>query len=317
MKHLSHPQTIFCLMGPTASGKTRLAIELVKSLPFEIISVDSAMVYRDMNIGTAKPTPEENALAPHHLINICDASEPYSAGQFRGDVLEKIRTVFANGRIPLLVGGTMMYFHVLQNGLAALPDADPAIRNSIYARAAEYGWEFMHGQLQQVDPLTAAKIHPNDSQRISRALEIYHLTGKSLANIQQTETSTNLSFNVINIAVAPADRNILHDRIAKRFQQMLQQGFLSEVEKLFQRGDLNADLPSMRTVGYRQFWDYLNGEISYERACERAVIATRQLAKRQLTWLRSWENLHWFASEGDNLVERVTQFLEMNCRVDL
>lgn len=292
-------------MGPTASGKTHLAIELTKNFPCDIISVDSAMVYRGMDIGTAKPTAAEQALASHRLIDICDPSESYSAGQFRQDALIEIEKILQQERIPLLVGGTMLYFHVLQRGLAELPPADEEIREKIATEAAAAGWENMHAKLVAIDPVAAARIHPNDPQRISRALEVYELTGKSLTETMQQKASQPLPYQFTNIAIAPAERTIIHERVEKRFDNMLQRGFIEEVEKLYRRGDLHADLPSMRAVGYRQVWDYLAGILTYDEMRERGIIATRQLAKRQLTWLRSWENLQWFDSELDGLLEKL------------
>ena len=304
------PKKIFCLLGPTAAGKTQIALQLVKKFPFEIISVDSAMVYRGMDIGTAKPSTEELAVAPHHLIDICDPADPYSAGRFRKDALTIIEKILQTEKIPLLVGGTMLYFHVLQQGIAELPDANPIIRASIQQRAQQHGWEFLHAQLQRIDAVAAARIHANDSQRIARALEVYELTGKSLTEITQAENSKPLPYQIINFAIAPAQRTVLHERIQKRFAAMLQQGFLEEVEKLYCRGDLNPDLPSIRTVGYRQAWQYLAGNYDFETMHENALTATRQLAKRQLTWLRSWENLQWLDS-GEEYLEKLLAFLDL------
>lgn len=285
-------------MGPTASGKTDLAVKLVQHLPCEIISVDSAMIYRGMDIGTAKPGTDILSIAPHRLLDICDPAESYSAGQFRLDALREINDIIQHKKIPLLVGGTMLYFHALQNGLAELPRANPEIRARINQDAQQFGWQALHERLQKIDPVSAERIHPNDPQRLQRALEIYEITGKSLTTLLEEETKNKLPYKIINIALAPADRQLLHNRIAERFDKMLQQGFVTEVEKLFQRNDLHADLPSIRAVGYRQIWDYLAQNITYDEMRERAIIATRQLAKRQMTWLRSWENLHWFNNES-------------------
>jgi tRNA dimethylallyltransferase len=288
--------SVICLMGPTASGKTALAVELVKHFPFEIVSVDSAMVYRGMDIGTAKPGAEILAIAPHRLLDIRDPSEAYSAGQFRTDALREIADIISHDRIPLLVGGTMLYFHVLQHGLAQLPQANQEIRQQISDEAEKYSWQVLHERLQKIDPVSAQRIHPNDPQRLQRALEIYELTGKTPTELHEENIASALPYRFINIAIAPDDRAELHKKIEQRFDQMLQQGFIDEVKKLLQRGDLHPDLPALRAVGYRQAWDYLAGNLTYDQMRERAIIATRQLAKRQLTWLRSWENLHWLAS---------------------
>jgi tRNA dimethylallyltransferase len=287
---------LLCLTGPTASGKTQLAIELTQHLPCDIISVDSAMIYRGMDIGTAKSSAEEQKIAPHRLIDICDPSETYSAGQFREDALTEIKDILSHDRIPLLVGGTMLYFKVLQQGLAELPTADPEIRKEIFAQAEEIGWQEMHKKLAEIDSQSAERINKNDSQRIQRALEIYAITGKSMTELLTKKHITPYQF--LNIAIAPSERSILHERIEKRFQQMLEKGFIEEVEQLFKRGDLHSDLPAIRTVGYRQIWQYLAGKLTKEEMQEKAIIATRQLAKRQLTWLRSWPDLQWFDSEN-------------------
>jgi tRNA dimethylallyltransferase len=283
-------RTIICLMGPTASGKTDLALELVQKYPFEIISVDSAMIYRDMNIGTAKPTADILKIAPHHLINIRDPAEAYSAANFVEDATRAIEKIFANKKIPLLVGGTMMYFHALQQGLAVMPAASAEIREKLNQEIQEKGLAELHARLQKIDPIAAARIHSNDSQRIQRALEVYELTGKNISSWQKENSSAEKNFKIMNLAIVPDDRKILHDRIAVRFQKMLDEGFVEEVKKLFDRGDLNLAMPSMRSVGYRQVWEYLLGNDSFDEMREKGIIATRQLAKRQLTWLRSWEN---------------------------
>ncbi len=284
---------IICLMGPTASGKTALAVQLVQKFPFEIISVDSAMVYKGMDIGTAKPDADILKIAPHRLIDIADPATPYSAGQFRKDALREIEDIIARGKVPLLVGGTMMYFRVLQQGLATLPKADAAMREKLQAQAEQDGWEKLHAELAEIDPEAAQRISPNDSQRIQRALEVYQLTGKSISSLQTENTNPLSQYTVHNFALAPSDRSELHTRIALRFDQMLAAGFIDEVKTLYQRGDLSADLPSIRSVGYRQAWDSLEGKLTYDEMRERAIIATRQLAKRQLTWLRSWEEIKW------------------------
>lgn len=289
------PDAIF-LMGPTASGKTALAIELRKHLPVEIISVDSALIYRGMDIGTAKPTAEELNQAPHRLIDILDPSLPYSAADFRRDALNVMAEITSQGKIPLLVGGTMLYFKALLEGLSPLPSADPVVRSDIEQIAQEQGWSEIHRRLAEVDPVAAARIHPNDPQRLSRALEVYLISGQTLTEMTQT-AGEELPYNVFQFAIAPQDRKILHERIEQRFHMMIEAGFEEEVRKLHQRNDLHVDLPSIRCVGYRQMWSYLDGEISHDEMIYRGICATRQLAKRQITWLRSWENIHWLDSE--------------------
>lgn len=298
------PEILFCLMGPTASGKTALAGELIKHFPFEIISVDSAMIYREMNIGTAKPTWEELLQVPHHLIDILDPPESYSAAQFCTDVLTLSRAIYTRGKIPLLVGGTMMYFNALQQGLSTLPQANETIRASLLQQAAQFGWIYLHQQLAQIDPLSAAKIHPNDTQRIQRALEVYQITGKPLSTFwsEQKETST---YQFVNLILFPEDRAWLHTRIALRFEQMLEQGFVNEVERLLQKWQLSPTCPAMRSVGYRQVFDYLAGDFDYETLRHKGIVATRQLAKRQLTWLRHWEAATFFACENPATVSEI------------
>jgi tRNA dimethylallyltransferase len=300
---------IIYLMGPTASGKTPLAVEIVQRFPCEIISVDSAMIYREMDIGTAKPTPEILQIAPHRLINILDPSEIYSAGKFRTDALREINDIIQQGKIPLLVGGTMLYFRVLQQGLAQLPTADATVRAELAQRGEHEGWEKLHAELLRIDPDAAKRIHANDSQRIQRALEVYQLTGKTLT-AWQAEGSTPSLFHTHSFALAPSQRVHLHERIALRFQQMLELGFIEEGERLFARGDLSTDLPAIRSVGYRQVWAYLSGEVDYATMCDQALAATRQLAKRQLTWLRSWPNVNWFDSEARDTREKIFRQIE-------
>lgn len=301
--------SVICLMGPTASGKTELAIALLEHGPFEIISVDSAMVYRGMDIGTAKPEPEVLARAPHRLIDICEPYENYSAAQFRADALQAIEQTRSAGRIPLLVGGTMMYFKALQQGLSHLPPANPAIRAELTARAEREGWEVLHQQLQAVDPVAAARIHPNDPQRLQRALEIYLASGKTMTAHIAEDSKEEFPYPIINLIIAPSDRNILRDNIAQRFRQMLTKGFVAEVERLKTDPRLTVDKPAMKSVGYRQVWEYLDAKISYQDMSEHGIIATQQLAKRQLTWLRAWQNASWFDSLAANKLEKILLYL--------
>ncbi len=283
-------------MGPTASGKTALAIRLRQKLPVELISVDSALVYKGMDIGTAKPDAHELSQAPHRLLDIIDPAQAYSAADFRRDALQAMAEIVAAGRIPLLVGGTMLYFKALLEGLSPLPSADPTIRAEIERQAAEQGWDALHRKLQDIDPVAAQRIHPNDPQRLSRALEVFFISGKTLTELTQTSGEA-LPYQVHQFAIAPASRELLHQRIEQRFHQMLASGFEAEVRALFARGDLHTDMPSVRCVGYRQMWSYLAGEISYDEMVYRGICATRQLAKRQMTWLRGWEGVHWLDSE--------------------
>ena len=279
------------IMGPTASGKTASALAIAERIPSEIISVDSALVYRGMDIGTAKPTREELAAVPHHLIDIIDPLDSYSVAQFRKDTLRLVEEISACGKLPLLVGGTMLYFKGLADGLDDLPGADPEVRAALDEEAARLGWPAMHARLAAVDPETAARLAPADSQRIQRALEIYTLSGKPMSELLAQREKTELPFELLSFALEPSDRAVLHDRIARRFDLMLQdspQGnLITEVEALRRRGDLHLGLPSIRCVGYRQAWEYLDGSIDYATMRETGIIATRQLAKRQLTWLRS------------------------------
>ncbi len=289
------------LMGPTASGKTELAVELVRSLPCDIISVDSALVYRGLDIGTAKPGPEVLAVAPHRLIDICDAAEAYSAARFREDALREMAAISGQGRIPLLVGGTMLYFRALQYGLSEMPSAQPQLRARLEAEAAQKGWAHMHRRLAQIDPVAGARIHPNDPQRIQRALEVYELTGQTLTALQSRDGEQKLPYRLVKLARSPKDRKVLHQRIAQRFHHMLELGFEDEVRALLARGDLSSSLPSLRCVGYRQMCEYLRGECTRERMIERAITATRQLAKRQLTWLRADSQVHWLDEAAGDL----------------
>ncbi|HSC66887.1 MAG TPA: tRNA (adenosine(37)-N6)-dimethylallyltransferase MiaA [Cellvibrio sp.] len=303
------PMVIF-LMGPTASGKTDLAIALRQQLPVELISVDSALVYRGMDIGSAKPSAQEQMLAPHRLIDIRDPAEPYSVADFLADTEREIAAIHAQGKIPLLVGGTMLYFRALLDGLAEMPAADAEVRAQIEREAEQFGWPYIHAQLAEVDPETAAEIHPNHSQRVSRALEVYRVSGKTMAQLRQLQHQPSVQrafterYKVCQLAIAPRDRSILHQRIAARFEKMLASNFVDEVRHLYQRGDLHPDLPAIRAVGYRQVWDYLDGRLDYSEMTERGIIATRQLAKRQLTWLRGWSTtpdseLHWIYTETE------------------
>ncbi len=303
-------KTAICLMGPTASGKTDLALELVQRLPCDIISVDSALVYRGMDIGTAKPGPDILQAAPHRLIDICDPTEPYSAARFRADALREMDAIFRNGRIPLLVGGTMLYYSALQRGLSKLPEADPAIRTALEAEAARTGWARLHRRLAQIDPAAAARIHHNDPQRIQRALEVYELTGQTLTALQESAREPALPYRLIKLARAPRERAVLHRRIARRFHRMIEQGFEEEVRRLLARQEITPRLPSMRSVGYRQMLAYLSGNLSHEQMVERGIIATRQLAKRQLTWLRRERDLHWLDDEAGDLCSQALKWIE-------
>jgi len=282
----SLPPAVF-LMGPTASGKTALAVSLLERFPLEIISVDSALVYRGMTIGTAKPDAATLTRAPHHLLDIRDPTEAYSAAAFCDDARRLMADIVARGRVPLLVGGTMLYFRALLQGLDDLPRADAALRKQLEAEAADRGWPALHAELAQVDPVTAARLAPNDSQRIGRALEIFRLTGKPMSALLDRAQS-ELPYRVLQLALIPSDRAVLHQRIAARFDAMLADGLIDEVKSLRQTFALNANLPAMRAVGYRQAWAYLDGEIDRGELREQGIAATRQLAKRQLTWLRSW-----------------------------
>jgi tRNA dimethylallyltransferase len=297
-----------CIMGPTASGKTDLAVHLVEHFPVDIISVDSALVYREMNIGTAKPEPNVLARAPHRLIDFLDPSEPYSAARFCQDALREMQDIQANGRTPLLVGGTMMYFRALLQGLAELPSADEALRDELMQEAEQKGWQAMHDQLAEIDPQAAKRIHPNDPQRIQRAIEVYRLTGMSLTD-WQAQPVQPFPYQPVLIGLVPSDRAVLHTRIAARFHRMLELGLVQEVEALYARGDLNIEMPSMRAVGYRQVWQYLDGQLGYEEMVDKAIAATRQLAKRQLTWLRSMPHVKKFDSLNKDLADEVLKAL--------
>ena len=286
----SLPPAIF-LMGPTASGKTGLAVELYQHLPIELISVDSALVYKDMDIGTAKPDAATLSKAPHHLIDLIPPTEVYSAAQFRNDALRLMAEIAARGKVPLLVGGTMLYFKALQGGLSALPEANPEVRAKLDAEAAQIGWAGMHKKLAAIDPETAARLQPSDAQRIQRALEVYEISGKTMTELHQMPISSDLPYRLLKIALVPSDRKVLHERIALRFDDMLKQGFIDEVKALLKTyPDLAPELPSMRCVGYRQALEHLAGEYDLAELRDRGIFATRQLAKRQLTWLRGMDD---------------------------
>lgn len=290
MSETKKPMAV-AIMGPTASGKTAAALAIAKTRPVEIISVDSALVYREMDIGTAKPSPEELAAVPHHLIDIIDPLDAYSVMQFREDAIRLVAEISSRGALPLLVGGTMMYFKGLTDSLDDLPTADQAVRAAIEEEAARVGWPAMHAKLAVLDPATAERLKPNDAQRINRALEIIQLTGKPMSELLGLRAKPELPFELVSFALEPSDRAVLHQRIAQRFDQMLgtrdDEGLVAEVARLRARGDLSPTLPSMRCVGYRQTWDYLDGTIDRDELRELGIIATRQLAKRQITWLRA------------------------------
>ncbi len=298
------------LMGPTASGKTDLAMKLYDQLPCEIVSVDSAMIYRGMNIGTAKPDAELLSKYPHRLIDIRDPDEAYSAAEFRRDALALIEEIRAAGKIPLLTGGTMLYFHALKNGLASLPKADSDVRERILNQAQVAGWDAIHRRLAEVDPESAARLNPNDSQRLQRALEVYEISGRTMTELWAEQEAQKPDFKIIPMAVMPTERSELHDRIAQRFDIMLDQGFVDEVKTLWDRGDLNLQMPSVRCVGYRQVWEYFAGTWDYDTMKFKGVVATRQLAKRQVTWLRSWENLAWMDTHDPKLLSNALKLIE-------
>lgn len=294
-------RTIICLMGPTAAGKTAVASYLYTKLPIEIISVDSSMIYKGMNIGTAKPLNT----VPHYLINICDPKEVYSVAEFCKDAAKIIEAIFKREKIPLLVGGTMLYFHALQQGLAKLPTRKEDIRLEINKLANEYGWSYLHDELKKWDEEAALKIHPHDKQRIQRALEVYLFANEKISNLKKINFPFLKNTNFLNIGLIPSNRAFLHEQIKNRFLKMLEDGFIKEVEQFFHRGDLNLTLPSMRCLGYKQIWQYLSGEFSYDVMIEKSLAATRQYAKRQLTWLRRWPHLSVFDCEKTTLNEDV------------
>jgi len=304
----TRPWAIF-LMGPTAAGKTDAAMALHERLGHELISVDSAMVYRGMDIGSAKPSASELARAPHHLIDIRDPAEPYSAADFRLDALSLMRQISAAGKVPLLVGGTMLYYKRLVEGVANLPSADPAIRQRLEAQWQNEGLLSLHQRLAEVDALSAQRIHPNDPQRVMRALEVYYASGRPMSELWAEQQPETFPWRVLSIALAPSDRSLLHQRIAQRFEVMLGEGLINEVAALKKRNDLHLGLPAMKSVGYRQVWEYLEGEYDYASLVERGVIATRQLAKRQLTWLRSWPELNWVDSQRSDALDQVLKLV--------
>lgn len=305
---IESPPAIF-LMGPTASGKSAMALEIARRFPVEIIGVDSAQVYRFMDIGSAKPDKLILSEIPHHLIDLIDPDENYSAARFREDALSVMREITARGRVPLLVGGTMLYFKVLRQGLAALPPADDNVRRVLEQQALDKGWPAMHAVLSQLDPVTAGRIQPNDSQRIQRALEVCYLTGKPMSEMLEQQQNADFPFRVFNIALLPGDRSVLHDRISQRFAAMLEAGLIDEVRLIREQFHVNGDMPSMRCVGYRQVCMYLDNEISFARMQETGVFATRQLAKRQLTWLRSMSGLQIFDCLENKLARQIIDFI--------
>ncbi|QOJ09447.1 tRNA (adenosine(37)-N6)-dimethylallyltransferase MiaA [Nitrosomonas sp. H1_AOB3] len=306
---IESPPAIF-LMGPTASGKSAMALEIARRFPVEIIGVDSAQVYRFMDIGSAKPDKLILSEIPHHLIDLIDPDENYSAARFREDALSVMREITARGRVPLLVGGTMLYFKVLRQGLAALPPADDSVRRALEQQALDKGWPAMHAVLSQLDPVTAGRIQPNDSQRIQRALEVCYLTGKPMSEMLEQQQNADFPFRVFNIALLPGDRSVLHDRISQRFATMLEAGLIDEVRLIREQFHVNGDMPSMRCVGYRQVCMYLDNEISFARMQETGVFATRQLAKRQLTWLRSMSGLQIFDCLENRLARQIIDFIQ-------
>ena len=307
---MSASPTAIVLMGPTAAGKTDLAVEIAARHPVELISVDSALVYRGMDIGTGKPSAEVLARHPHHLVDILDPGESYSAGQFVRDASTLIADIHARGRVPLLVGGTMLYFRALLRGIAEMPQADPGFRTTLDHRASQLGWPALHAELAQRDPLAAIRIGPNDAQRIQRALEVMHLTGRAMSAVQAEARPPLPNVRFIPVGLSPADRDVLYGRIEARFHHMVALGFLDEVRRLYDRGDLHAELPSIRAVGYRQLWRHLAGECSLEEAVEQGMLATRHLARRQLIWMRAESALHWIDSTANDALSQFKRQIE-------
>lgn len=305
------PPRCVCLTGPTACGKSALALELAERFPVEIVSMDSALVYRGMDIGTAKPGADVRMSVPHHLIDILDPAETYSAGRFRSDALDAIEAIEARGRLPLVVGGTLLYLRALRDGLAPLPGRDAAVRKALDAEAAAHGWPALHRRLESVDPEAAARIAPNDRQRIQRALEVHALTGQPMTALQSS-TDPAGSPSILTFALAPAERAELASRIERRFDAMVEAGFVAEVRRLRARGDLDPGTPSMRSVGYRQIWGYLDGEYEWPEARSRALAATRQLAKRQLTWLRGETGIEHCVANSSGLAGHLASGIEEN-----
>jgi len=304
MSDITVPPAIF-LMGPTASGKTELAVQLAQKIDAEIISVDSALVFKGMDIGTAKPTEQERQSIPHHLIDILDPAEAYSTGRFRKSALQLMNDITQRGKIPILTGGTMLYFNSLFNGLAELPEAQPEIREKLDNELACNGKKAMHERLKAIDPESAERIHPNDPQRMQRALEVYEISGKPLTQFFRESQQNTIPFKSIKLIVAPEQRKQLHAKIEERFRLMVEKGLVDEVEALYNRGDLTVDLPAIRAVGYRQTWSYLEGEYNLDMMIDKGIIATRQLAKRQFTWLRREGDAMQFISAEKNLLEKV------------
>ncbi len=308
------PPVVF-LMGPTASGKTAVACRLVDRFDCEIVSVDSALVYRGLDIGTAKPTPALQHRYPHHLLDLCDPGERYSAAQFRNDAQALITSIRSRGRIPLLVGGTGLYFRVLEHGIAALPAGDAVVRQGLEDELASMGLAAMHTRLAAVDPASAERIHPHDQQRTLRALEIFAITGQPMSTLLANQALSPAPFSVIKLILAPQDRSVLHERIAQRFRGMLAAGFINEVGALRDRGDLSLERPALRAVGYRAIWHYLDGQYSFDEMVERAIIATRQLAKRQFTWFRAVDDAAWFDSSDPGLDRQLDVALKRHIKV--